>query len=309
MSQREPMQAATEALLSSIANIERKLGINDATNAGTANSDSLVGVQQMQAQGTVNALKPYIDAVDLLTEQAADIHATLIIQAARGEGDGLYWRNMIGDTQWETIKNLAFDTSLSSVNIQVLKRISADDRAFLEQSMLMQQDIRTKTGSGGLDYESVLLIREQAKTNLRKALWMLAVQKRKTAREDAKRAKQESEMRIQEAQAQQAASMDAMMAQITAKSEADTNKNITVMQSKSAAVSQELAEKAQIAQQEMILQSNLDTQKMVRELMMKMDEERKGREFEKEMVGIESAATKEEIKLAASVAPKPATSK
>jgi len=305
MSQREPMQAATEALLMAIANIERKIGVNDATNAGTANSDALVGIQQMQAQGTVNALRPYIDAVDKLIEQAADIHATLIIQAARGEGDDTYWRSMIGDTQWETIKQLAFDSTLASVNIRVLKRISADDRAFLEQSMLVQQDIRAKTGTGGLDYESVLLIREQAKTNLRKALWLLAVQKRKLAREDAKREEAASKMRMEEAQAQNAASMEAVMAQITAKSEADTNKNITVMQSKSAAVSQELAEKAQITQQEMILQSNLDTQKLLKEFMLKMEESQRDREFEKQLVGVESEAAKEEIRLAAEVAPKP----
>jgi len=125
----------------------------------------------------------------------------------------------------------------------------------------------------------------------------------------AKREEAASKMRMEEAQAQNAASMEAVMAQITAKSEADTNKNITVMQSKSAAVSQELAEKAQITQQEMILQSNLDTQKLLKEFMLKMEESQRDREFEKQLVGVESEAAKEEIRVAASVAPKPATPK
>jgi len=281
MSNREPMLAATEALLTSIGHLERKLGFNDATNAATMEKDSLVRIQQMQAMGTLNAIKPLIKCLDRLTEMSGDAHASLLIQAARGGGDNEYYSALLGDYTWDMLKELSYDVSLRNINVRVLKRMSAEDRAMLEQQIQLQMQI-SEQGGPGIDLEDAIMIRREAKNNLAKAQWMLAVKKRIRKQEAAKAAQAQMEQQMQMQQAQAQGQTEGKVMAINAKAQADVQKGSAINQMKSQSKQGELMLKSQAERERIILESQLDLQKAIQELTVKLQDSREKRLSDKE---------------------------
>jgi len=275
------MLAATEALLTSIGHLERKLGFNDATNAATMEKDSLVRIQQMQAMGTLNAIKPLIKCLDRLTEMSGDAHASLLIQAARGGGDNEYYSALLGDYTWDMLKELSYDVSLRNINVRVLKRMSAEDRAMLEQQIQLQMQI-SEQGGPGIDLEDAIMIRREAKNNLAKAQWMLAVKKRIRKQEAAKAAQAQMEQQMQMQQAQAQGQTEGKVMAINAKAQADVQKGSAINQMKSQSKQGELMLKSQAERERIILESQLDLQKAIQELTVKLQDSREKRLSDKE---------------------------
>ena len=299
MSQREPMLAATEALLTAIQHIEMKLGFNDATNGSNADKDSLVRIQQMQQQGTVNAMKPFIRCLDRLMEMTADVHCSAIIQCARGGGNDDYWTGLVGEEQWDTIKRLAYSSTLSSINVKTVRRASVEDRMLLDQAAIEAQKM------GQIEYEDLVLVKMLARTNWQKANWLFAAKKNKRMREAIEAQSQQMQQQMQAEQQAIAAASEAKNAEIQSKAQADVMKSVEIMNAKLEAKLTELQQSTALTDSTKVLESQLRIEEMMRKMMVESRELEKDREHEEDLEEDRAEARLEEIELAAKVAPRP----
>lgn len=207
----EALPQIMEIIMFSSQMMERIIGFNEATSSATPNPKALVGLQQYQMAGTHNAMWYITSALDRMIENMAyDLCGKIQTVASTGtkiEG----WLEAIGKTDVEMFR-ITSDLDVGSFGIKVENRMTEAERQQLERYIEIQLNIRVQSGGvGGIELEDAIAIREMP--NMKMAMRMLLVRRKRRQREDAQRQAEIQEREIQKVQTAGQMEMEKIQAQ------------------------------------------------------------------------------------------------
>jgi hypothetical protein len=159
-----------------------------------------------------------------------------------------------------------------------------------DERLSLDQDVQIALQQGVLEPEDAIIIRREAKTNLAKAQWIMTVRKRIRRDEMARQQQAMMEGQMQAAQAEKAAETEGKVITINAKAESDVQKGAAITGIRSEAKSKENMEKAAIDREEIMLKSQLETEKMMRQLLMQLQADREKNDTKREIKQMENSS-------------------
>lgn len=218
---------AVPALMGTIAQtfqlLEAMVGFNDATNANTPDPDTLVRVQERQAQATTRAISYLVRSISRGTRSlywslCGQIQS--IIQSGTHNFDG-----SAGEYTVMVINKLK-DMPFMWFGIDVQVGLTESEKFEMEQYIQLSLKQRTETGVGGIELEDAMAIKELPTRKMQIAM-LIARRKRRMA-EDMQKQQQAQEFEL--AKIQQANQGQAELQQMKAKNEID--KHLAILQAK-----------------------------------------------------------------------------
>lgn len=260
---REQIQTVLEVIYHTDQTMRNMVGLTDATSAVTTDTKTLNGALQVQAMGTESALYHLSSCIDQLTENvASDLFWRLQAAVRAGRVD----RKMVeamGAVCGKVIRMTA-DLDLGSFGIKVEQRMTPQDEARLEEMLLMDLRTRTANGTGGIELEDYIMIKEAP--NMKQAYRLLALKRRMRRRQDAEQQAQASQMAMQAEQAKIAQMAEAEVMKAKALLPVTLEETSALMQAKTATELEKMRAKAEIDFQKMHMQSMDEIKAMLVEI-------------------------------------------
>ena len=226
-------------------------GLNEARDASTPDSKSLVGIQKMAAANSNVATRHILQSGMFLTAEVAEALSLRVSDILEYSPTKDAFIQSIGVHNVATLKEMA---ELHLYDFGIFLELAPDD----EEKQLLENNIQTSIQQGSIDLEDAIDLRNIR--NVKLANQMLKITRKKKA--EAKQ-KQELEMTKAQGESQAQASQAAAEAE-TQKAQAAHQLNIELEQTKGQLKSQQMQEEAEIKKELMQLEFdiNMKLQKM-----------------------------------------------
>jgi hypothetical protein len=206
--------------------IRSATGLNEITDASSPAPGQLVGTGQLANAATNSALGHLVSADRTLFENLIKSLALRFQDVAANYADREWMVEALGDGAVQTIRANA-DVSMGTLGIRLEALPTEQDQAWMEQQIAQAQEVRTRTGTGGIEVEDAFAVRRLLKTSVKKAEQLLIFKRQQRRELDLQQAQQQSQINAQTQQ--QSAQQTAELAEQSAQAAHEREKELLLL--------------------------------------------------------------------------------